>query len=74
MKKNGFIKFLIICGIIAAATIAAIAVISKFKCKLKSADECDDEEEIVDDEEECSGSCSECSLCDGEDEEASDAE
>ncbi len=69
MKKNGFLKFILFCGFIAAAAYAVVKILAKLKEKCANEDDaydCDDEEEVG-----CTGCCDECELCD-DDEEADD--
>ncbi|MBE6610634.1 MAG: hypothetical protein E7634_08190 [Ruminococcaceae bacterium] len=65
-KKNSFIKFLVVFGIIFAAAVAVAAVISSMQKKLACS--CSDEKD--DEDEGCTGNCGDCSFCepDGEEE------
>ncbi len=60
---GGFWKFLLICGVVAGAVFAVIAILDKMKKK-------DVALAAEDDAEECDGCCDECELCDGFEEEA----
>ncbi len=71
MKKNGFLKFILICGFVAAAAYAVVKIMAKLKERFDEADdececECEEDEDIG-----CTGCCDECELCD-EDEAADD--
>ncbi len=62
-KKNGFLRFLLICGVIAAAAYAIAVLLKKMKEKLEASDDIGDTEE----EAGCNGCCDECELCDADD-------
>ena len=68
--KNSFVKFIVIFGIICAAAVAVAAIISRMQNKLACS--CGGDEN--DEDEGCTGNCSDCGFCESDDDDEGDEE